>query len=848
LTAPDEKLRDPPLELALLAAGAVACVTVLALAVMAAGVGRIGELDLSRLLPIAVASGAAALVGAITIGVLRRAKRESRESRADNALLRQSLTMAEAVLRAEPQVLLYWEHGERVRVVTHTLLGLPGLPSDPTSLLRFEDWLDAPAHTTFSAGLTRLLADGRPFNAIVKTRAGAHLEADGRASGGRAILRLRDVAGHKADLVRVLDVNELLARDAAGARRLLESMPFPVWIRDATGVLEWANAAYVRALELPDLAAVVARRVDLLEPRQREAAAKALADGREWRVREPLIVGGEQRPHDVTVLPFEGGSLGFATDASALVSVQGEFDRRVASYDRTLDRVATAVAIYDTEQRLTFHNAAFESLWCLDPEWLATRPTHGEVLDRLRAASRLPETASYREWKAGIVAPQPGEGSYEDWWHLPDQRTLHVIVEPRAEGGVTCLYDDVSEHVALGSRYNALIDVQRETLDHLAEGVAVFGTDGRLRLFNSAFAGIWRLSRRMLGEAPHVDEIIRQCRVLHEDARAWTQIGRDVTVLGDHRHPGEGQMTRADGSVIDFATLPLPDGGTLVTFNDVTVSKRYERALIERNDALVAADQQKSQFIRHISYELRTPLTNIIGFGDMLVQPWADPMSARQQQYVEGIAQSSRQLLAIIDDMLDLATIDAGALELKPGPVHVPTLLEAAVLSVRDRALRDGMEVVTAVGEGATELIADEGRLRQVLYNLLSNAIGFSQAGDRIELACRRDVDWMVFTVTDHGAGIPEEQLQRILERFESRSRGSRHRGAGLGLAVVKSLVQLHKGTLQIESEPGRGTRVTMRLPIGPLTLDEPSSGVVRNVRAAEEPSAEPAVRFAESA
>jgi signal transduction histidine kinase len=221
----------------------------------------------------------------------------------------------------------------------------------------------------------------------------------------------------------------------------------------------------------------------------------------------------------------------------------------------------------------------------------------------------------------------------------------------------------------------------------------------------------------------------------------------------------------------------------------------------------------KNAFISHISYELRTPLTNIIGFSELLATPQIGPLNDKQREYLGDISVSSKTLLAIIDDILTLATMDAGAMELKQGPVDVRAVIDAAILGVREAAQRARLSLHIAVADGVTQFVADEGRVRQILYNLLSNAVGFSKAGDTIRVICWREQGMMVFLVEDQGVGIPKDQQWRVFERFESRSHGSGHRGAGLGLSIVKSLVELHGGTVSLESEPGRGTRVTVRLP-----------------------------------
>jgi signal transduction histidine kinase len=777
-----------------------------------------GSIPLAGLKPrtillLSIAAGAAALAGAMLWRRLSRRAGSNSGAADEIAELRRNLLTAEAIIKAEPQVLVFWEQGQSVRVMTHTLLGITGLPEDHAELLKFGRWLDVASAQELKRGLDALFAEGRPFTLLLKTAAGGHVEADGRATGGRAILRLREVAGRKRDLARILEQHRLLVRDTLAGRTLLNSLPLPVWFRQSDGRIEWVNEAYVKAVEARDDKEVRERQIELLETRQRETVQAALAKNVPYRERVHLISGGARKAHDVVILPLDGATVGAAIDVAALETAQGELMRHVAAYERTLDRVATGVAIFGPDQRLTFFNEAYRKLWQLDPDWLATKPSDSELLDRLRELSRLPEVGNYRDWKAKILAGYKTGTEYEDWWHLLDGRTIHVVSAQRPDGGLTYLYDDATERFALESRYNAMIDAQRETLDSLKEGVAVFATDGRLKIFNAAFVQIWRLSRSTLGEGPHIDEIIGACSELYDDMPTWARISRAVTGISDRRQQVAGQMTRPDNSFIDFAVSPLPDGATLITFVDVSDTKRYEQTLLERNDALVAADRLKNHFISHVSYELRTPMTNIIGFSELLSSPRTGDLNSKQREYLNDISASSRTLLAIINDILDLATIDAGALELKLAPVRVGAVVDTAVLGVRDRANRARLILDIRVAQDADEFVADEARVRQVLYNLLSNAIGFSKPSDTVSISAWREAGMMAFAVEDRGVGIPKEQQQRVLERFESRSQGSKHRGAGLGLSIVKSLVELHGGTMSLESEPGRGTRVTVRFP-----------------------------------
>ncbi|MEQ1716871.1 MAG: ATP-binding protein, partial [Hyphomicrobium sp.] len=620
---------------------------------------------------------------------------------------------------------------------------------------------------------------------------------------------------------RVLESHQTLARDIRTSRALLDTLPMPAWLRGPDGRIVWVNAAYVSAVEAQSEPEVLEKQIELLESRERRAVAKVLSQGQNYRDRVHIVARGERKPHDIVVLPVDDISAGAAIDVTAVETVQGELERQIAAYDRTLDRVSTAVVIFNREQQLVFFNEAYCKLWQIDPGWLNERPADGVILDRLREQGKLPPVVNYREWKREVLdCYQSGKG-FETRWHLTDGRILHVIAEQRQDGGVTYLFSDESESLSLESRYNALIDVQRETLDGLKEGVAVFGTNGRLKLYNPAFRSIWNIPEGKLAELPHIDDIIRLASKLHADKVVWGRIQQAVTAFLDERTPLEGQMQRADQSFVDYALLPLPDGATLLTFADVTDARRAERALVERNEALIAADRLKTQFIGHISYELRTPLTTIIGFSEMLASPFIGDLNAKQREYVGDIMSSSKTLLAIIDDILDLATIDAGSLDLKLQPVGARSVIDSAILGIRERAVRSKLTIDIAVADDVTEFMADESRMRQVLYNLLSNAVGFSKSGNTVEITCWREAGSIIFMVEDHGLGIPKEEISRVFQRFVSGGRGGKHRGAGLGLSVVKSLVELHGGSISIESEEDRGTRVTVRVPERPLPVED---------------------------
>src|ERR1700756_5146122 len=547
----------------------------------------------------------------------------------------------------------------------------------------------------------------------------------------------------------------------------------------------------------------VQRDLELLDSGDRAAMARVLNDNSAFTARLPIVVGGERRFYDVHALKVTGGSAGIAIDASEATALRDALVRMAEAHRRTLDQLSSGVAVFDGQRRLAFYNDSYRRLWDLDQAFLDNNPDDSSVLDRLRASRKLPEQADFRAWKAKLHEAYRALEPAKDTWYLPDGRA----------GGVTYLFDDVTESLDLARRFDRLIKVQRETLDSLAEGVAVFGSNGKARVFHSGFARMWKLPPEQLGDEPHIDTVAAWCKPLLDDAKAWRMIRESITGL-ENRNDVPLKLERTDGSVLDRMSRPLPDGATMLTFQDITDTENVERALRESNESLKAADQMKIDFVHHVSYELRAPLTTIIGFAHFLSDPSTGPLTPKQAEYLDYVTKSTNALLALTNNILDLATIDAGAMKLELGPVDAIKVIAAAAEGVQDRLATDRIRLKVDIDPNIGTFVGDERRVVQVLYNLLANAVGFSPQDATVGLSAKRTDHSVTFTVTDSGPGIPPDVKDKVFNWFESHSQGSRHRGAGLGLSLVRSFVELHGGKVRVDSTVGRGTTVTCDFPV----------------------------------
>lgn len=746
---------------------------------------------------------------------VRAAKVEGR-LRSELLGLRVETDRYRALLFAEPQVVISWPAGDnrpQINGDASLLIGPDAAAISQQRVLAFGTWLPPEPALMIDRAVDALRDKGEGFLLHLTTSSGRAIEAIGRAIGGQAVVRLREISGLRRELAETTLRHKKLTEEAELLRGLAAAASWPIWARSAAGALTFANPAFAQATEANSVDDAIERNLELLDSAARGDMAQALKDNATFTARVPIVINGERRMYDIHGLRIGGGTAGIAIDASEAAALNAAMVRMADAHRRTLDQLSSGVAIFDAQRRLVFYNESYRKLWAFDQAFLDSHPDDSSVLERLRAARKLPEQRDFRDWKSKLHEAYQAVQPENDIWYLPDGRALSVVTTPNPEGGVTYLFDDVTERLDMARRVDGLTRVQRETLDSLAEAVAVFGSNGRVQLFNPAFARMWKLSETALREQPHVETVEAWCQPLFDDAAAWQALRGAITGIDD-RKVDPRKLERKDGSVLNCVTMPLPDGATMLTFQNITDTENVERALRERNEALETADQMKVDFVHHVSYELRSPLTTIIGFAHFLSDPSTGPLMPKQAEYLGYITTSTNALLAIINNILDLATIDAGAMTLELGSVDIRKAIEAAAEGIQDRLVRDRISLKVQIDPAVEAFVGDERRVVQVLYNLLANAVGFSPPESVITIATTHTEHSIVFAVVDHGPGIPSERQDKVFDWFESSSNGSRHRGAGLGLSLVRSFVELHGGKVHVDSVVGRGTTLTCSFPI----------------------------------
>ena len=347
---------------------------------------------------------------------------------------------------------------------------------------------------------------GTPFNIGIKTLTNELLEADGRTAGGLATLRFRPLAGERRNIAALAYDAHKLGKQVERLSAVLDAAPLPVWLRGADGKLVWVNQAYVASVEAPDGDVVVKAGIEIASRASLDKRRANAETGCVGRIH--AVIGGAMRALDIFEVALAGrqGGLCHRHDGAGggrkgtRPPHQGAYlDPQQARHGDCHFRTRPAPAL--SQRGLCRALAArFELARHPSDRWRNPRPA-------AHASAAFPNRPITANGGRKQLSAYTTLEMRESWWYLPDGRSLHVVCEQHPFGGVTYLYENVTKEIQLESRYNELIGVQRETLDNLEEGIALLGSDGRLKLFNPAFARFWNLDPGFLETEPHIEEL-----------------------------------------------------------------------------------------------------------------------------------------------------------------------------------------------------------------------------------------------------------------------------------------------------------------------------------------------------
>ncbi|NKC29455.1 sensor histidine kinase [Falsiroseomonas selenitidurans] len=621
--------------------------------------------------------------------------------------------------------------------------------------------------------------------------------------------------------------------DSAARARLLEAvlsrLQAGVALFDADLLLSLSNPSYEGLIGLPagtirpgmahgEILALLEQRGEM-DAAERAETAERVQEGRfqpgtRQRLRptgEVLRVGSQRLP--------QGGFMIEVDDVTPLKRAEDEARRRAALLDGVLDALPHGVCVYGPDRRVVRFNSAYGRIMAGSPIVV------GDLLDDMVA--RREAEGEFTAAEAALVrrrpAEPPGQGLLR---HVrPNGTAVESRVAPLPDGGhISVLTDVTALHRAESeaSRRAAMLEAMQSSI---RQGIVMYGPDRRLITTNSRTAPMIGLPADFLQPGRLVDEVLdEQVRRGEISAEAGAR-----AKANDRSRSYRYHRSTRDGRVIEAASDPTADGGFVMTFSDVTEDYRIRAELERARIAAEAASEAKSRFLATMSHELRTPLNAVIGFSDALAQ---ERDRKRLEDFARSINEAGRHLLLLIDDILDVARSQTGALEIAEHPVGVGPLLEEAGAAIAQDAGKAGLTLVLDVPDGLPALRGDARRLHQLLLSLLSNAVKFTPPGGCITLSAGVTDTGLAIRVADTGIGIAPEDRERVFEPFTQvdNSLARRFHGSGLGLYMARTLAEALGGSVALEAPPGPGTLAVLRFPPARL-LTAPYAGAEHHVK-----------------
>jgi signal transduction histidine kinase/PAS domain-containing protein len=654
-----------------------------------------------------------------------------------------------------------------------------------------------------------------PFDLILPTRGSRQMiNAVGTSAGHYNGQPLADLLWMRPEIKSGISFPPLpgLARTTVQTHdhlyRLLEHLPMPVWLRDGDQDIVFANQ--------PSINQTVG------EP-ARALAARAHTQKQALTERHLLILNESPQLLEIRESPLEGwpGTVGFAIDHSAREVKEVELSRHVAERDQVLENLTTAIAIFNTSTNLVFFNTPFAKLWRLDEAWLTTKPSFKEILKRLHKDRRLPETANFSTFKDEQISQfKTLRAPVESLLHLPDGSTLRSVVTRDNLGGLVFSYENVTDRLTLERSFTTLMAIQSATLENLHEGICVFGADGRLKLSNSIFERMWELGKASLLDKLHITDFVATMQPIKLNnipptAEQWAVQKEKISAKILSREPTSGRLVCANGKILNYTNVPLPGGAILLSYMDVTDAASIEETLHQRAESLQEINRLKSEFISHISYEVRTPLNEIICFADKLVSEYVGELTGRQLNYCRDILSASESLQTIINYILDLPGSEKDSMKLRLDNVDLKPMLDTVLNLVRKRAAEKSIVLNLKCPDDIGWIIADEMRLKQSIFTLLGSVVQFTSDSGSVNLSCSRNTADLDILISYTGSGRHNAKQDQILQSLQLGYKPvSVVEEQGEGLSFVARFIDLHGGQIKIDRTENGGATIIFRLPI----------------------------------
>ena len=492
--------------------------------------------------------------------------------------------------------------------------------------------------------------------------------------------------------------------------------------------------------------------------------------------------------------------------------------RKLALCETILESMSQGYCAYDSELRLIGYNARYVELLGFDPGFIRIGMTLAEVLRDLAWRGDFGD-GDIERIVAERLAFHGGPDKFMEFERVrADGVALAICRRPMPDGGFITTFTDVTEQRRAQSALAGQSALLETTLHHMSHGVVVYNANQELVISNDVHRQLLELPPGLAVPGRKYEDILRFNALRGEFGPGDPEetVRKYLASVARQEHHRR-EYTRANGVCVLVRRAPMPNGGFVITYVDISEQKRAEAALIAAKEQAEVANRSKSEFLANVSHELRTPLNAVIGFSEMMRDRMFGALGHHKyEEYARDINLSGRHLLSIIEDILDLSKIEAGRIELHEEAIDIARAVANCVSILRTRAEAAGVLIITNVPDELPRLRGESRKVKQILLNLMSNAVKFTPSGGRIILdVYQKSGGELLFRVRDDGIGIAAADIPTALEPFGQveNALSRKHHGTGLGLPLSKAFAELHGGQFELASELGKGTTVTIVFP-----------------------------------
>ncbi|MBS0644442.1 MAG: PAS-domain containing protein [Proteobacteria bacterium] len=604
---------------------------------------------------------------------------------------------------------------------------------------------------------------------------------------------------------------------------IVEALPVGITVFDSMNRIVIMNSTFRHAMgldprsfppgiTLSHLAAALALR-GVFGPGDREAQIQAVLTtdrSRPGRIRRQTYAG---RSYDIYNTPrHDGGFIISMVDVTEMLAARADAEGAMAQTATALATLRIGLAVFNPLGTLLLSNPRFAELVALPPERLVSGMSYQAMLDLMQTREEY-SGHDGTAFIASLRAAQP-DRSWTTRRLRDNGQLIDVMIDPLPAGGRAITVSDITPLARAEDEARRRADLLDSVLNAVPHGICVYGPDRRVTMFNHTYIDVMQGAPLQIGD--HLQDVIRRRVESREYGPGEPGDIYDHQMSFDISRPQSRRRVRPNGSAIDVRTAPLPDGGHISVVTDISALVQAETQARHARDVAETANKAKSRFLATMSHELRTPLNAIIGFSDTLMRDSKRQSPAEIADYSAQINAAGKQLLVLIDTILDVARIESGRFEPAVDRTDVAQVVRTAVRQVYSAAQAAEVTLTVEVPDDLPRLRADERRMLQAVSQLLSNAVKFTPEGGSVTVSATvADDGALRIRVADTGIGVAEVDLDRVFEPFIQLDEGlsRRYGGSGLGLYIARAIVEAQGGSIRLASTPGQGTTAEIQLP-----------------------------------